>query len=57
VEALTWRKSTRSGTNGDCIEIATHRDRVLIRDSKDPDGPQLSFPTNSWRAFIDTIKR
>jgi hypothetical protein len=35
----TWRKSTRSGQNGACVELAGTLDAV--RDSKNPDGPVL----------------
>ena len=34
-----WRKSTRSGTGGACVEIAHTLDQV--RDSKNPGGPVL----------------
>ncbi|TDC62410.1 DUF397 domain-containing protein [Actinomadura sp. GC306] len=39
---LTWRKSSRSGSSGgSCVELAQVKDRVAIRDSKDPHGPVL----------------
>ncbi|MEV0530296.1 DUF397 domain-containing protein [Kitasatospora sp. NPDC050463] len=48
----TWRKSTHSGGNGACVEIATPvADAVAVRDSKDPQGPQLNFSAEAWKAF------
>lgn len=40
-----WRTATRSSNNGgDCVEVADNLlGRVLVRDSKDPDGGMLSF--------------
>ena len=32
---LTWRKSTRSGAAGHCVEVANVPSAVLVRDSKD----------------------
>jgi hypothetical protein len=34
-----WRKSSRSGTATNCVELAATLDRV--RDSKNPTGPSL----------------
>jgi hypothetical protein len=34
-----WRKSSRSGGSGDCVELAN---TGLIRDSKNPAGPTLA---------------
>jgi hypothetical protein len=52
-----WRKSTRSSNQGNCVEVADNRPGVVyVRDSKDPDGPVLSFEPDAWRAFIEDIK-
>ncbi|MER8100100.1 MULTISPECIES: DUF397 domain-containing protein [unclassified Kitasatospora] len=47
-----WRKSSHSGGNGACVEIATPATgAVAVRDSKDPQGPQLRFSAEAWTAF------
>ncbi|MFJ9947288.1 DUF397 domain-containing protein [Kitasatospora sp. NPDC091207] len=28
----------------------------LVRDSKDPGGPVLSFPSAAWQAFVDAVR-
>ncbi|MGK4582613.1 DUF397 domain-containing protein [Kitasatospora sp. HPMI-4] len=48
----TWLKSSHSGGNGACIEIAVPTGvTVAVRDSKDPEGPQLHFSRSAWAAF------
>ena len=48
-----WRKSTRSGTQGDCVEVADNLAGVVgVRDSKDPAGPVLTFTPDAWRTFV-----
>ncbi|WSA12854.1 DUF397 domain-containing protein [Micromonospora sp. NBC_01813] len=52
-----YRKSTRSDSTGSCVEVATNLpDVVLVRDSKDPAGPSLSFGPHSWTSFVSTRK-
>jgi len=52
-----WRKSTYSGSNGGaCVEVADNLpDRVLVRDSKDPHGPILTFSPKAWAAFTANV--
>ena len=49
---LAWRKSSHSGGNGACVEIAVpSASSVAVRDSKDPQGPQLRFSPQAWASF------
>lgn len=51
--APRWRKSSRSQGNGsNCIEVANAANAILVRDSKDPAGPCLTFTRNEWSRFI-----
>ncbi|MEU4199415.1 DUF397 domain-containing protein [Streptomyces sp. NPDC045456] len=56
---VTWRKSTYSGGQGECLEIADGlpaRSLLPIRDSKRPGGPYLLFPAPAWAAFLTALK-
>ena len=53
---LTWRKSTRSGAAGHCVEVANAPATVLVRDSKDVTGPVLSFRGHDWAGFIAGVR-
>lgn len=48
---LQWRKSSFSNPN-DCVEIAWPG---IIRDSKNPDGPRLSFAQPGLAALISNL--
>ncbi|MFE6775469.1 DUF397 domain-containing protein [Streptomyces sp. NPDC057702] len=55
--SATWFKSSYSGTQGDCVEVATGvPNTVPVRDSKNPTGPALIFEPTAWTAFITAIK-
>ena len=52
-----WHKSSYSGDQGACVEVATATDAVAVRDSKDPSGPVLVFPAAAWTAFAGAVPR
>ncbi|MBD0736575.1 DUF397 domain-containing protein [Streptomyces sp. CBMA29] len=53
---LAWTKSSYSGNNGNCVEVAALPDGArATRDSKDPHGPALLFPAPEWTAFLAAV--
>jgi hypothetical protein len=55
-DKLTWVKSSRSGSQGDCVEVAATADGRYVRDSKNPGGAVLQFSAVAWREFTDAVK-
>ncbi|MEU3959332.1 DUF397 domain-containing protein [Streptomyces buecherae] len=55
-----WVKSTYSAGEGQCVEWAPHTAAatgvVPVRDSKDPQGPTLTFEPSAWSAFVAGVK-
>lgn len=53
---IVWRTSTVSGANGDCVEVACLSPSVLVRDSKNRQGPLLVFGTPQWQALTRAVR-
>jgi hypothetical protein len=53
-----WRKSSYSGGNGgNCVEVGSGPDAVMVRDTKQADsGPVLRFDPAAWSRFADRLK-
>ena len=57
-QALSWRKSRRSNSQGACVELAgLAGGAVAIRNSRFPEGPALLSTRAEIRALIDGAKR
>lgn len=50
---LEWRTSSYSNWTSNCVEVAPC---AQVRDSKDPDGPVLTFTSRQWEAFVERLK-
>lgn len=64
-----WEKACTGGTTcvevmwltasggGNCVEVGfPDNGSVLVRDSKDPDGPVLTFTHDEWATFAAGIR-
>lgn len=56
VEAGAWRTASASAGSGECAEVGSCSHGVAVRDSKDRDGPVLSFGAGAWAAFTGSLK-
>lgn len=50
-----WRKSTRSGNVGACVEVALSVDEAAVRDSKNPGGGVLVVPLVAIRTLLHRL--
>ncbi|RSS55181.1 DUF397 domain-containing protein [Streptomyces sp. WAC01280] len=47
----SWHKSTYSGDNDNCVEVADNLPRILVRDTKDHAQGELTATPAAWAAF------
>jgi len=57
VRNVKWQRARACGTQGNCVEVADLGDRIIMRDSKDPDGPTLTFTPFEWECFLDGVAK
>jgi len=56
MEELVWRKALRSEDDGgDCVEVASFPGGVGVRDSKDPEGPELLLSRRAFRELVHKV--
>jgi Domain of unknown function (DUF397) len=51
-----WRKSSWSMNGGHCVEVASTRRHILVRDSTAAAGPRLLLSAEAWGLLIKQIK-
>ncbi|AWW38215.1 MULTISPECIES: DUF397 domain-containing protein [Streptomyces] len=53
-----WRTSSYSGggDGNNCVEVAQLPTRTAVRDSKRPTHGTLTFPTETFTAFLGSLK-
>ncbi|MFJ8475559.1 DUF397 domain-containing protein [Kitasatospora sp. NPDC094011] len=52
-----WFKSSYSNNGGSCVEVAPDFPGLApVRDSKDPHGPALVFPSEAWKSFVAAVR-
>ncbi len=56
LSGLCWRKSSRSSSKGNCVEVAFADQAVMTRDSKHREGAVLAFSQVDWTSFLEAIR-
>lgn len=55
---LKWRTASYSSNGGgECVEVGEDRRGVLVRDTRERAGTVLGFSPETWRRFVDRVKR
>jgi hypothetical protein len=57
MDLVNWRKSSHSGSTGDCVEVAFVPGLVGVRDTKSRDIGTLHFPESTWHLLTGALDR
>jgi hypothetical protein len=57
LQHAVWRKSSKSGSMGNCVEVAAlDSGEFAVRNSRHPAGPALVFTRAEWLAFLGGVE-
>lgn len=51
----TWRKSSYSSTQTNCVEVALDPNRARMRDTKAREHGHLEVSEHAWRSLLDRL--
>ncbi|MGW9635424.1 DUF397 domain-containing protein [Nocardiopsis alba] len=54
--ALSFRKSSYSGSGDNCVEVADTLGNSAVRDTQNRSAGHLMFPTSEWSALLTTLR-
>lgn len=54
-ELVGWKKSSYSGDNSDCVEVALG-EMIGVRDTKDRDRGALALTSQAWSALLGAVR-
>jgi uncharacterized protein DUF397 len=52
---VCYQKSSLSNGQAQCVEVTIEPGEILVRNSRDREGPVLSFTEGEWEAFIGGV--
>ena len=55
-EYANWRTASYSNGQGQCVETASTRGTVAVRDTTDRDGEALAFTAEAWAQFTASLR-
>ncbi|WP_456242830.1 DUF397 domain-containing protein [Actinopolyspora lacussalsi] len=55
-EPASWRKSSRSSTQTNCVEVGRTTDGAAVRDSKDRTAGYFTTTHRQWQTFLQALK-
>ncbi|SFT64622.1 protein of unknown function [Actinopolyspora lacussalsi subsp. righensis] len=53
----SWLRSSHSGDQGSCVEVAYPAGGVAARDSKNPHDGVLVFERSHWNSFLTAVRQ
>jgi hypothetical protein len=57
MRGMTWRKSSHSNPNGNCVELTELGDgKIAVRNSRYPGGPAQIYTRAAMAVFVSAMK-
>jgi hypothetical protein len=54
---VSWRKSSYSGGDNNCVEVGVTGESIAVRDTKNRQASAVRFRASQWQSFTESINR